>query len=199
MAKGHGERLSRKQEQSVAALLQYATIRDAAAAIPVNERTLRQWMRDPSFDAAYSHARRELLKVSVGRIQAATGTAVDTLLAVAKDGAKDGDRVRAAIALLEHAWRGIELADVLHAEPPATDRPTDDANANKRTVEGTGDVVKVLAERLRQVDAADIPTAEKSRLTATLADVFLRAISVDVLDKRLEALQAVLVGRKENS
>jgi len=198
MAKGHGERLSRKKEQAICALLQHTTIRAAAAAVPVNERTLRQWMRDRSFDAAYRHARRELLNVTVGRIQAATGAAVDTLVAVAKDGAKDSDRVRAAVALLEHAWRGAELADLLHAEPSPYDPPTDDADASKRTVEGTGDVVKLLAERLRQVDAAELSTAEKSRLTATLADAFLRAIGMDVIAKRLEALQAVLVNRKES-
>jgi hypothetical protein len=36
-----------------------------------------------------------------------------------------------------------------------------------------------------------------ARLTATLADALLQAIGVSVLDKRLEALQAVLLGRKE--
>jgi len=60
-------------------------------------------------------------------------------------------------------------------------------------------VVKLLAERLRQVDAAELSTAEKAQLTATLADALLRAISEDVLDKRLEALHAVLIGRKENA
>jgi hypothetical protein len=192
VAKGHGEKLTRKQEQAVAALLEQPTIRAAAAAVPVNERTLRAWMRDPAFAAAYRGARREVLDVSVGRIQAATGTAVDTLLAVARDGAKDGDRVRAAVALLEHALRGVELTDALHGDRP-------DGDADKRTIEGTGDVVKVLAERLRQVDAAELPTGERSRLTATLADALLRAITTDVLDKRLEALQAVLVGRKEQA
>jgi hypothetical protein len=62
---------------------------------------------------------------------------------------------------------------------------------------GTADVVKLLAERLRQVDAAELSTVEKSRLTAALADSLLRAIGVDVIDKRLEALQAVLMGRKD--
>ena len=52
MTQGHGERLSRKQEQAVAALLEHATIRAAAAAVPVHERTLRQWMRAPAFAAA---------------------------------------------------------------------------------------------------------------------------------------------------
>jgi hypothetical protein len=62
---------------------------------------------------------------------------------------------------------------------------------------GTGDVVQLLARRLRQVDQCEMPTGEKSRLSASLADALLRAIGVDVLDKRLEALQAVLIGRKE--
>jgi hypothetical protein len=74
------------------------------------------------------------------------------------------------------------------------ERPTGGAHAAPT---GTADVVKLLAERLRQVEAAELPTAEKSRLTATIADALLRAIGVDVLDKRLEALQAVLIGRKD--
>ena len=58
-------------------------------------------------------------------------------------------------------------------------------------------MVQVLTARLRQLDAVELPTGEKARLTATLADALLRAIGVDVLDKRLEALQAMLGGRKE--
>jgi hypothetical protein len=194
MTQGHGERLSRKQEQAVAALLEHATIRAAAAAVPVHERTLRQWMRAPAFAAAYRRARRELLDAAVGRIQAATATAVDTLLAVAKDGAKDGDRVRAAVALLEHAFRGVEQADVLHCNSTAAAAAEDPPEG---AIAGTaGAVVKLLAQRLQQVDAAELPTSEKSRLTATLADALLRAIGVDVVDKRLEALQAVLMNRK---
>ena len=58
------------------------------------------------------------------------------------------------------------------------------------------DVVILLGNRLRQLDQSELPTLEKSRLTATLADALLRAIGVDVLDKRLEALQSVLLDRK---
>jgi hypothetical protein len=42
-----------------------------------------------------------------------------------------------------------------------------------------------------------LPTAEKSRLTATLSDAFLRAIAVDDLNKRMESLEAVLLSRKD--
>jgi hypothetical protein len=61
---------------------------------------------------------------------------------------------------------------------------------------GTADVVALLATRLQQLDQTELPAGEKSRLIATLAEALLRAIGVDVLDKRLEALQAVLLDRK---
>ena len=47
---------------------------------------------------------------------------------------------------------------------------------------GTGDVVQILAGRLRQLDAADLPSGEKARLTATVADSLIRAISVYARD-----------------
>ncbi|MGI8525394.1 MAG: hypothetical protein ACR2K5_04325 [Pseudolabrys sp.] len=107
---------------------------------------------------------------------------------MAKEGAKNGDRVRAAIALLDYACRGSADLGELRL---------DDGDGTPKPVTGTGDVVNILAERLRRIDAAELPTAEKSRLTATLADSIIRAISADVIDKRLEALQAVLSDRKE--
>jgi hypothetical protein len=185
--KGHGQKLTGKQEPLIAALLTEPTQAAAAAKAGVSEATLHRWLRLPAFRAAYRQARRELVEGAVGRIQAAAGQAVDTLLAVARGGAKDGDRVRAAVALLDHALRGFDLA-----------APDADEGAG-RPVEGTGGVVRLLAERLRQVDAAELPTADKVRLTATLADALLRAIGMDVIDKRLEALQAVLIGRKEKA
>jgi hypothetical protein len=155
----------------------------AAAQAGVSEATLGRWLKDPAFCTAYRQARRELVQAAVERLQAAVGEAVDTLRTVARKGAKDGDRVRAAVALLDHAFRGIE------PPPPDDDVP--------RAVSGTADVVRLLADRLGQLDAADMLTSDKARLTATLADAMLRAIGVDVLEKRLEALQAVLIGREE--
>ena len=169
------------QERAIAALLSEPTRAAAAGKAGVSEATLGRWLNDEEFRTAYRQARREVLRGAVERLQAATGQAVDTLAGIARDGAKDGDRVRAAALILDHAFRGLDLADGTGSE----------------AIEGTADVVRVLAERLRQLDAADLPAAEKARLTAALADSLLRAIGVDVLDKRLEALQAVLTGRKD--
>ena len=182
-------KLGRKQEALIASLLTEPTHAAAAAQAGVSEATVQRWLHLPGFQAAYRQARRQLVEGAVGRMQAATGQAVDTLLAVARGGARDADRVRAAVALLDHALRGLTAADALHgAREAGGDAPM-----------GTAEVVRLLAARLRQLDAAELPTGEKARLTAALADALLRAIGVDVLDQRLEALQAVLCGRKDKA
>src|SRR5262249_11417155 len=110
----------------------------------------------------------------------------EALVSIAHNGRRDGDRVRAAIAILDHAHRGLSDADTLHGER---------GSAGGAPM-GTADVVQLLAGWLRQLDAAELPSAEKARLTASLADTLLRAISVDVIDQRLESLQSILGGRK---
>jgi hypothetical protein len=184
--RGHGQKLTAKQEALIAALLTERSHATAATKAGVSEATLYRWLKLPEFRLAYRLARHELVEGAIGRIQAATGQAVDTLVRVAQHGKKDGDRVRASVAVLDLAFRGLTDADALHIEQEdAPDIPMD-----------TADVVRLLANRLRQIDGGAIPTGVKSRLTATLADALLRAIGVEVLDKRLEALQAVLLGRE---
>jgi hypothetical protein len=180
---GGRSKKSRAQERAIAALLTESTRAAAAQKAGVSEATLGRWLKDPAFGVAYHHARRDLVRAAVERLQGGVGEAVEALRSVAKDGKKDGDRVRAAVALLDHAFRGIGPPDAGAGEPAG------------RTVDGTAGVVRLLAGRLGQLDAADLPTPEKARLTATLADAMLRAIGVDVLDKRLETLQAVLLKR----
>lgn len=62
----------------------------------------------------------------------------------------------------------------------------------------TEEVVAILGQRLRQLENAELSTREKARLSGTLALALLRAITVDVLDKLLEALSQVLLDRKDN-
>lgn len=185
---GHGQKMSSKQETVIAALLTEPNYAQAAAKAGISESTVYNWLRQRPFREAFRQARRELLESTVGRLQAATGQAVDTLVAVATHGRRDSDRVRASIALISHAFRGLEDADLLHGQK----RENDDSPMS------TSEVVGVLSARLRQIDKAELAAPEKSRLTAALADALLRAINVDVHDKRLESLQAVLNGRKDS-
>jgi hypothetical protein len=186
---GHGQRLTSKQEALIAALLIEPSYAAAAAKAGVGERTLYRWLHLPDFRSAFRRARREVVEAAVGRSQAASGVGVETLIDVARNGRRDSDRVRAAIALLEQAWRGLSAADTLHREPE-TLTPTPMAS---------GDVMNLLAARLQQLDGAEVSITEKARLTVTLAGALLRAMGVHLLDERLEALLAVLMDRKETT
>jgi hypothetical protein len=109
---GHGEKLSRKREEVVAALLGNPTLPLAAAEVGVSVRRLRDWLRDPDFKAAYAEARRRVLEHAIARLQATTARAV-TRLTRALTAPKDSDAIRAALGILDQARGGAELLDVL--------------------------------------------------------------------------------------
>ncbi len=109
---GHGEKLSRKQEQAVAALLQHGSIAEAASAAGVNEKTLRLWLRIPVFAAEFRAARSQVVEQAVGALQQLTGKAVRTL-ADAMDESHAPSRVRAAVEVLKLAVAGVQLIDLV--------------------------------------------------------------------------------------
>src|SRR5262249_2427768 len=149
---GNEKKLTRKQEAVIAALLTESSCAAAAAKASVGKTTLFRWMQQPAFRTAYRRARRELVESTIGRIQTATGHAVETLLAVSREGRRDSDRVRAAIALLHHALRGGSDVDALHSAPETVVTGSLD----------TGDVVQMLSDRLQQLNAAELRTGEKA-------------------------------------
>jgi hypothetical protein len=109
--KGHGEKLTRKQEQAIAALLSEATVSAAADKAGVGEVTLWRWLKLPDFLAAYRGARREVVEKSVAQLQQSSWAAYTTLLRLL---GADSESVslRAAMGILDHAGRGVELLDL---------------------------------------------------------------------------------------
>ncbi len=186
--KGHGQKFTRKNEILIAALLTEPTHAAAAAKAGISRSTVYRWLNNSAFRAAFRRARREMVEAAIGRMQASSGEATEALVNVIRQGRRDGDRVRAATVLLDYALRGLVSADLLYGEPENEKQPTTDS----------AEVVRLLTSRLQQLDGSELPTAEKARLTTRLADALLRAINVDLLDKRLEAIQAVLLDRKES-
>jgi transposase-like protein len=108
---GHGEKLTRKQDDAIAALLSTATIKDAAAACNVGVATLYRWLQLPEFAAAYRTARREVVEHAITELQSATSEAVATLKRNLNC-RNEAVEVRAASIVLEQAIKGVELMDL---------------------------------------------------------------------------------------
>jgi len=108
---GHGEKLTRKHEDAITALLAQPTICDAAKQVGVGEATLRRWLKLDGFIAAYRAARQQVVENAIAQLQAASGQAEETLVAcLGADG--DSIRLRAAVAILEQSNNGMELLDL---------------------------------------------------------------------------------------
>ncbi|MFH1036436.1 MAG: hypothetical protein V1806_18215 [Pseudomonadota bacterium] len=109
---GHGEKLSRKQEAAIIALLTTGTIGEAARVAGVDAATLGRWLKAPAFADAYRSARREALSLATSRLQQVAGEAVDSLATVMNDQASPASaRVSAARSVLNLAYRAQEQQD----------------------------------------------------------------------------------------
>src|SRR5215471_20878755 len=71
MPSGHGQKLSRKQEHTIAALLTCDSIAAAAARGGVAEGTLYRWFKDAAFQTAYREARRAVVQQAIVQVQQA--------------------------------------------------------------------------------------------------------------------------------
>jgi nitrate reductase alpha subunit len=109
----HGEKLSRKQELAIAALLTCSAITDAAKQCSIGEVTLHRWLKDATFQTAYREARRQVVQQAIVQIQQATGEAVETLRKVMQAAdAPASAKVSAAKTILDTAVKAIELEDL---------------------------------------------------------------------------------------
>ena len=108
--KGHGEKLTRKQEEAIMALLSESTLASAAERIRVSDVTLGRWLKRPEFDAAYKDARRQVMEKAVAQLQNSTWAASTTLVRLLGAGS-DSVRLRAAMAILDQANKGLEMLD----------------------------------------------------------------------------------------
>jgi len=105
--------LTPRQHAAIAALLTERTHAQAAVKAKIAEQTLRRWLAtDQTFVTAYRAARRAVIDGMIGRLQHAAGAAVDALERNLTCG-KPADEIRAAVAVLDHAARGLELGDLM--------------------------------------------------------------------------------------
>jgi hypothetical protein len=110
---GHGQKLSRKEEATISALLTQGTLAEAASLAGVGQATLRRWLQRDDFQAAYQRARREAVSQAVAHLQRVSGEAVETLRTIMNDDQKPSSaRVTAARVILELSIKAVELEDL---------------------------------------------------------------------------------------
>jgi len=107
----HCEKLSRKQESAVVALLTEPTIVAAAQMVGVSEKTLDRWLADPTFAATYRAARKKVFDQAVNTLRAASTEAVQTLRDALSD-VSSSIRLRAALGILDFGIKITEMTDI---------------------------------------------------------------------------------------
>jgi hypothetical protein len=111
--KGHGAKFGRKKEEAIAALLAHVKVEEAARSVGVTAKTLRRWMDDPEFDAAYSKARRQAYSHTVARLQQGSSAAATSLMKLMLDVATPAPtRARCAEAIIHFAARAVDTEDI---------------------------------------------------------------------------------------
>ena len=110
---GRLNKLTRKQENAIAALLSEPTLPAAADKVGVNEVTLWRWLHRSDFLEAYRSARREVVSQATAQLQRVSMVAVSTLAKIMVDPeAPASARVAAARITLDMAFRSVELEDL---------------------------------------------------------------------------------------
>ena len=109
MSAGHTE-IGSKGQQAIAALLTDPTHEKAARKAGISLATLQRWLNDPAFKDAYRQARQQAFEGAIFKLEWAFDQAVSKLVQRLKS-AQEGDEIRAAVLLLEHAFRARELLD----------------------------------------------------------------------------------------
>jgi hypothetical protein len=107
------DKLGRRKEDAIVALLSTRSVEDAARACDTPVRTLYHWLSEPDFDKAYRAARRKAFGQATARLQHGASAAATTLLKVMVDAETPAaTRVRAAECVLNHAAKGIEIEEI---------------------------------------------------------------------------------------
>jgi DNA-binding MurR/RpiR family transcriptional regulator len=110
---GHGEKMSRKQEQAIIGLIKEPTIPAAAESAGISPTTLTRWLQKPEFQSRYRAMRRQVVERSIAELQDATTEAVDALRVVMGDETAPANaRVNAARAVLSYSLEAINLFDL---------------------------------------------------------------------------------------
>ena len=129
---GHGSKSSRQRDEAILALLSQRNIEEAARAVGIAPNTLRRWLKQPEFDAAYREAKREAHSQSNARLQGGRSAAISTLFKVMLDPTTPAaTKVKAVSVALEYADKANDTEDI-QARVAALERDVESTKGRKR-------------------------------------------------------------------
>ncbi|MBP5581501.1 MAG: helix-turn-helix domain-containing protein, partial [Ruminococcus sp.] len=113
-------------EQVISALMSSGTIKDAAAATGLSERTIYDRMNKGSFQALYMAAKADLVRAAVFNMTSQLQTAISTIIEIMQNtDTSPAIRLQAAQTILNHAGK---FAERLQADET---RVTDQVESNR--------------------------------------------------------------------
>ncbi len=106
--------MTTKQTKALAALLTQPTKGEAARAAGIGLTTLKRYLEDPAFQAAYQKAVAELVEDAAAQAKQSLNPALSCLRDIVEDSNETATaRIQAARSLLEYGLRLTEIVDIL--------------------------------------------------------------------------------------
>lgn len=107
-------KLNAKQEKFMIALMNTNTIVDACKEAGITTNTGHKYLNNPEFKQEYLRLRRETMQQATNKLQQSAVLAVETLENVMTDieNSTPSARVQAARAVLENAYKSLEIDDL---------------------------------------------------------------------------------------
>lgn len=113
-----------KQERALQALLTSRTVKEAAQKAGTTDNTIRRYMKDPAFMAAYKERVSEIMTAATRNLQQNFTAAIDRLgRIVANDEESGTNQIAAARALLDYGLKFTEFNDILSELEAAEGEP----------------------------------------------------------------------------
>jgi len=109
--RGHGDKLSRKAEAAIVALLAHPTMPEAAKAAGVSETSLWRWLQRDDFRKKYREAQDKVFDGALGSLQGASTEAVNCLRRNLTCGNSSAE-VQAARTILDYTLKARQLFDL---------------------------------------------------------------------------------------
>lgn len=98
----------------ISALLSTTTVREAAEAVGVSERTVYNRLKDAEFSKQFAKARREVWKGNVGTLQSLVGKAIQTIAEIMEDEKTPPQvRLNASAEIIRSGIKMTEIVDVV--------------------------------------------------------------------------------------